>query len=710
MSTPWLASLFPRLSAKAQALGVPRVLLDVDSAAPDAEHLLSHAAAVWASAEAIAQHRGFQELLDAAEGAIADIHDARQAASPLEQIHWDFLRLFVAVCPLTLSVGRGENGLAFDWIVRSLADVVKVDRQVDERELSTQLLEVVCQSPVRFIRSNAIGCVVDWSSAAYYYGRRNNTLTATLSAAVPAVAPTLLRNLHEEAADQAAFAVLGWLDHLAVPGADEFAAVLSSGLRDSRLSRRATGFILYGLACRPRPTAERSAADWAHDALTYGDALQAHEIVQLRTVEFTSAEDVDQDLLGELIKACRLAEAERRMSVDPGYLTSVRGLLFRMIEPGVRRLAIAGRVDDSVRLLAAWRGHDGPVVAGATLLLALNENEVSIAREGTTLTLLGSDGSSVLSELVQAMNRALGLQVIRDDIPGFEVEHADRLGVPSSADASAFEQAAEAWLAPKRFEKWQGPIVQLGSSRTPTQALLATNIEWAVPISLSLGEPLAYARPKRAVVWRTGMAYATEEAEAVCAGLQAGQIAVEIIDGHTKGVADFVQAYSDPGVDLIWFSGHTEFDAFRPSQTYLELGTAQLSLEDLAKLPRPARSSQRLIVLNTCDGAAAAVHSGLAEVGVSVTLAGAEQAVCSHQWPTPVLPAAAFGSLLAAFVGEGQRFIDAYVQAVRWMRRGTVEVAEKLRGVSDSLSLIDRLLSSGQKWTILDWGSAALFE
>jgi hypothetical protein len=614
------------------------------------------------------------------------------------------------VCPLKLCVGRGENGLAFDWIVRSLADVVDVDREIDEALLHAEGLVHLRESPVRFISQNAHECIIQWAGAAYYYARRNNVFSATMGKAVPAVLPTLLRNFSDGDAVEAALMILGWLDQAAPQGADELATLLTRAVGEVPLRRQIRAVIRLGLAARPRPTAGRTMAEWAQSALTDADVLQPHEILHLRCVLFTSCETIDQSLLEDVISACRDAEAVRCGSVDNPYAASVRARLFPIVQPAVRRLAVEGRVDDAIRVLAAWRGIAAAPVTGATLLLALGEDTLSIACQGSPVDAHQANDPSRLSVLVDSTNAALGIQVIRDDVPGFVINRAERLGVPDPSAAEAFERAAEAWLMPERFERRSGAIVELGIGRIPIQALLAKSVGWAPPISVSLREPLPHTPARRAVLWRTDLMYAAEEAQAVCAALEAGGVAVQIVDGDPKGVRDFALIYEDPDVDVIWFSGHAEFDQFRPSQAHLNLGAARLTLAALDELRRPRRSSQRLIVLNTCDGAAAAIHSGMAEVGLSVALAGPEQAVVSHQWPAAALAAAAFGALLAMGVGQGRGFMEAYVDAVQWMRRGAFDVAARLCGVSASLALIDRLKRSTQQWSVIDWGSGALFQ
>ena len=107
MAAPWLTSLFPRLSAQAADLGVPSALLSAEPDPLDPERVLSHAAAICGAAEALAQARGLEDLLHLCDAFIADIYDSRRRDSVLDATHWDFLRLFVSVCPLKLCVGRG---------------------------------------------------------------------------------------------------------------------------------------------------------------------------------------------------------------------------------------------------------------------------------------------------------------------------------------------------------------------------------------------------------------------------------------------------------------------------------------------------------------------------------------------------------------------------------------------------------------------------
>lgn len=704
----------PAVIKEAHALGVDDGLLMHDSGDSDAEALISHIISLVSATEAEAQRNGLNRLAEMSLYAVADVRNSRGRTTPLASADWDFLRLFICTCPLMLAVGRGEFGLAFDWIVRSLSDTTDVNNEVDERTLDTDALTRILHSnrgPIRLNRDNAI---LDWAAAAFYYSRTQNTLVYTLGNTIPAVLDCVCaRPPNDQRYADASLQVLAWLDRYQHSSRNTFADIVAGWASRDDMEQRLKASLLMGLSARPEATKGRSPADWAQLALADRSVLVQHEPAHLLSIQLANAPDIDEGLLEELVQASLAADQARRGEIPAVHLASTRARLFPIIQPVFARLISVGRVDDAIRLIAAWRGYAENTVANAAVIAPLYGEQVSIAIEGKLLEGEAEMPKSTLSEVVQATNRALSLQVVRTDVDEVQ-ETVDRIGVPKPSCAEGFEQTVENWLQVERLTELPNAFIPISLARIPLQPLLIKHFGQASPISLSLQPPLLQSPTRSVAIWKTDLALADEETEAVAEAFLSTGASVQVYQGGKRTASLFRRIYEGDEFDVLWVSGHAELDHFRPSLAYLDLGNdQQLHLAEALALDRPTRETQRLIVLNVCDGGAAAIHAGPDEVGFSAALAGPDQAVCSHQWPVHVISAAAFGALFATEIGSATSYIDAYVRAVTAMRGGVEEIDRRLRDTIPDIQLLARLNSNTsvrENWTILDWGSAALYE
>lgn len=294
------------------------------------------------------------------------------------------------------------------------------------------------------------------------------------------------------------------------------------------------------------------------------------------------------------------------------------------------------------------------------------------------------------------------------------LERSDRLGVPQPDHAGEFEQAVSNWLRVDRLTDRPSAFIPISVARIPLQPLMVKHLGWTSPISLSLRAPFPQSPLRSVIIWKTDLAYADEETEAIERAFLGAGASVRVYQGTERTAPVFRQIYEEEDFDVLWVSGHAELDHFRPALAYLDLGNdQQFSIADAIALTRPVRDTKRLIVLNVCDGGAAAIHAGPDEVGLSVALAGPDQAVCAHQWPVGTVSAAAFGALFAYEIGRGRCYRDAYVDTITVMLGGIEDIRRKLDAALPGIELINRLeriTSVRDRWTILDWGSAALYE
>ena len=132
--------------------------------------------------------------------------------------------------------------------------------------------------------------------------------------------------------------------------------------------------------------------------------------------------------------------------------------------------------------------------------------------------------------------------------------------------------------------------------------------------------------------------------------------------------AEFLDAYTNVDADVMWITGHGEYDHADPRRTHLPMADgSRVSAEDLA-IPATAQVGRRLPALNVCDSGTVLLAGGLPEFGLGAIAVGSSQAVIGHAWPVVAWPdAAMLGRLLAGALVTSESFFAAYERA--WSRR-----------------------------------------
>lgn len=138
--------------------------------------------------------------------------------------------------------------------------------------------------------------------------------------------------------------------------------------------------------------------------------------------------------------------------------------------------------------------------------------------------------------------------------------------------------------------------------------------------------------------------------------------------GPALDVAAFRRACDDPVYDVVWVFCHGLRPAYRPAHAGLELRDGRhLTLDEL-RAPVPDRDAGWLLVLSSCDGAAAETAGGPRRRGLAAGAAGRAQAVVGHQWAVDEAFAATFSVLLACGLVETRAFAGAFDLALRAVR------------------------------------------
>jgi hypothetical protein len=165
----------------------------------------------------------------------------------------------------------------------------------------------------------------------------------------------------------------------------------------------------------------------------------------------------------------------------------------------------------------------------------------------------------------------------------------------------------------------------------------------------------------------------------------------------------FREAWCDQDNDVVWLSGHGDFDGLAPSHAHLLVGEDVVLFSTVRSWAVPERRHRRLAVLNVCYGGAAAALEGLGGMGLATSVAGPNQAVASHLWNSHWLSAACFGVMFAQALGD-KGFFQAFESACTALRHGAPSIEPLLRDCG-----ADELADRVQNNSSLDWGDLALW-
>jgi len=273
------------------------------------------------------------------------------------------------------------------------------------------------------------------------------------------------------------------------------------------------------------------------------------------------------------------------------------------------------------------------------------------------------------------------------------------MGYPNSEVESEFILALAEYLDPDRLT----PLVNLAEAwclmpglPIPAQAFLLRIYGKTLPLAISFQQPSPDRKIQRVLLWESGTLTGEAEARAVASIFEQEGVSVERMVPQDMSNESFKEMYASDVWDIIWVAAHAEFDHYTPHRAAIAVAPNQwLELEEIAAISVPEAGGRRLLVLNVCDGAKTHVHGGPVNMGLAASVAGRNQAVISHLWPTHNISAASFGVLLAMHLSGGQKFFNSFEHVLAEVSSGTSNVRGILsKNVRCVVDLIERLEST----------------
>lgn len=436
---------------------------------------------------------------------------------------------------------------------------------------------------------------------------------------------------------------------------------------------------------------------------------------QLRLQVMIAAMEQSRPTPEELHDVLTLISAHRRALepyLDEADLARRQERTFSTIGPLMASLSQAGAALDAVRVLQSWTGApDDPAPVDCLLLEHTPEGVRYVWPDGTWLAPAPSDASA----LDKAVNAALGTALASTSDPTHRV-HAAATGQLDRPSGIGLEQAARQTLHLAPPPAWAGRLtdqtllVPVPGHRIPYQALFSADGHPALRLWTSLRPPREERWLQRVVLLEGDTDMASVEATLVTDILTGAGFDVDHFHGESVSARAFAAHHRDPAVDVLWLTCHGRQPAYSPETASLLLtGGEELSSDDL-RIGVPD-ADQRLLVLNSCDGAATVTAGGLRARGLAAEAAGPSQAVIGHQWAVREKAAATFGALLACGLADHRGIAAAFNAALKGLHRPWRDLVGTFEEHGARSELVAQLTppADGYGDNILDWGSPALY-
>lgn len=448
-------------------------------------------------------------------------------------------------------------------------------------------------------------------------------------------------------------------------------------------------------------------ARWALDRLD----LNPYTALSLKTITAVRMNAGERaayfpGVVSQLEAVAALVEREQ----DAAQLSRDRGTLLSMSGPMLHTLLQEGDHDRLMQWLSIWHGV-APDQRRRNRCVVLAAGGRGWFRPGTAPA--GGDDAPLV-RLTAAMNAALGRSLVTKGL------HDSALTTPATgckhdAYAPELEAALEDYLDTAdladyaRAEKADA-FVSLLPSLIPVQALLARRQGPVLPLAVSLRQPLPD-RPVRSVqLWCGQAPFTRAEAEVLATVFSYSGIRCDVVGPDEVSRSSFLAAYRQDDYDVIWVAAHGRHPMLAPDESSILLSSSeQVPLQELAAAVVPSTAERRLLVLNTCDSAAANAQGPYDDFGLARSVTSPGQAVVGHLWPVPGGAAVVFGALLACELADGNGFAEAFEAALCAFQGPWHNLARSFedRGIGAEIA---EALHDFRDPTLLDWGSPAFLE
>ncbi len=632
-----------------------------------------------------------------------------------------FAQFIVSAHSLNYALSKGELTEMGNWIGWSLSDAIT---DTYEAELHIGRIVYFFESDTFRKWPGFEPTFVVYLRGFYYYARRRTAMKEVgenLWGTANLIWKAVI-NRPPETLDIAEISLgsemLAWAAKESPELANKLTPIIETAVDNRALPDWARSFLCLTLATNAGRFSSKPPVQWAKRALVeFSDSLVQEQRVQMLVTAMDSEGEAHEieDILDEMD---RIQSQRKKVLPEIAFFRDA-ALRIETVQPFFSICLRIPQIDNVIRGVECWHqihGEEDRLDSGSVLVtMPFGEiGYVAVSRDAKQQII--SDRQALLEKLTRESNAFLGAAQTVAYADNSDLTVPERPGVPNVSTITEWARTLREAYCPESIACPEGANCQLilPTKGHPIQAVQfdAWGTTW--PIAASLLKPRSDRRVKRVALWSGGGSMTEAmEIEAVEWAFKNRGIAVDIFSNESCSIQDFLAAYQNDQYDVFWVASHGEFDHWSPEKVTLQIAHDRTcaSLDDLWE-HAPVSNSRRLLVLNVCDGARFEETGILPKIGLAPALAGPTQATISHMWPVMGFPSAAFGAYLAFYLAEGRMFFDAYIQALRAIRKRAAEVANDLQGLyGKHLELIERISQRDEDFAPIEIsGSAAFFQ
>ena len=649
------------------------------------------------------------------EAMVSDLVDQR-AATPAAEDAIDCARFITCQPALHATQRAGQLGACFDWVWTAIAHTHIRMQRVNNNVINFANFPSAPQDLFDlYLRE-----IPNFASALFYVAYKFGGLDELTSMVAPAcwVASRGMYHLDppDEIALQAMIQMTIWASHRDMPEGPTWAAEL---LRVLEAEQKPEHRKLIAMTFRT--PAHRYTSDapqvWAERILAELEgALVEHERLQVLAVSIRGAESWAARRSTVLAEIARLRISCLTQIQSGESDLEVLEQRASVLHPLIHSLLNWGDVDDIADVLGAWYRAPGAEASNSDLLAVIPTHDGAAAYLWPTGRLLAGTGDFATHDAMQrASGRALGAYYRGTDGDHTTDDFRDfRFDVVKAEEGYALEDAIKAHyrfdeLAERLPPGWiPRSVVIFPSGPEPIQALLAKTIGLEAPLEISFERAQARRPIRRVSVWAGGPWHETFELEAICHIANRVGWTLDIHRPEAPTAEDLRTFYEDASSDLLWVISHGAHDPFAIRGTGVHLSDETLVTLDEMRTWHVPGEGRRLLILNSCSGAAAQGRGALARIGLAQSLVSGRQAVVGHLWPIHWSAGLAFGAVLAACLGTDptDSAVFAATTLMREPNRLIAFLEDAFRGCDELLLRVRR--SSEDLGSLTVWGCPVL--
>ncbi|MBF8964050.1 hypothetical protein I0P70_12410 [Pontibacter sp. FD36] len=654
---------------------------------------------------------------------LEDCIAAKRHYSDVEKEKLNYLQFINAATAAGLNCHQSLFQNAHDWLIWTLSDEINYGNEVkfDDKRLTDFL-----NSKNEFISQNALGVIFYWLGNLFYYSWHRGGLKEFAdeyyNRFIILVKSYFRKGIPPELGQDQFINTVCHMLAWAINNKKDTAADLATSVefifpQVSELNQKK---IAMQLATGGAKFTTKKSDVWAKIGLDhFATLLGKHDKLHLHSIYYTNHLDELETDFSEMLGAISTYK-DSISHISPIEAKYERAKIFGVIRGLIKKCLEEGKAKLASEVLCSYAGVDEELQAlEHQLFIVVNYDRGVLLTSDTSLEKLENNFSQTFVDLIVESNRFLSAKVILDDLPGFNLEEPENLGVPVKSRGREFESKL---INHYQFDKLTSDslnavesMIVLPGLQHPIQALMMKYMGTTLPINASLEKSLPSRKCNKVLLWCFGTRSSDIEAKLVRGILSASGIEVEVADILSETKESFLMKYYSSEYDLIWLATHGEYNHELPHKSTIEI-LPEYTIE-LSELQNTISGSdkQRMIFLNICDGATASTLNALYDIGFGASICGASQAVLSHIWPIEIESALIYGLVYAHFISGGKNYWEAYELTVKTILKGNGdvfriidEIVEKYDSEGEAVRLLVNL-DKNIRDNIYYWGSGVFY-